>query len=358
MRIRPAPAPAPASPLWERLRRWFGLGPPPARAARERRPAPPPPPRASPPAPRVGTPLEAPWAGLVAAPGVDAGAARAHVIRALRALQATEPALADAVLAVAGDERLDLPVFPDVARALDRLLRAGDPPTTEVARLLQQDPDLVRRVWQAANGAGWARAAASLDHALARIGMDETWRIAMGACVHAPVFRLRAFQAQADRARARGLVAAEVAAHLAAEGRGDAWVAGLVHEAGPLVVWRAAARAQPVPAAGAVEALLREIGPSMSVLVAHAWGLGRTVAWGAGLHPDPAAASPEGRRIARTVQVARMCAVAVLEAEEGRDWGVLGALAEAADPGVDPPSALRVARDTLGRLRAGAAAAG
>lgn len=353
MRTRSEPALPVARPFWARLRAWLGweASPPGVRGG-------PPPASASRPPSAPFAPLDAPWAGLVPAPGVDAGAARAHVVRTLLALQPAEPALAAAVLAVAGDESLDLPVFPDVARALDRLLRAGDPPVTEVARLIQQDPDLVRRVWQAANGAAWARAAASLDHALARIGMDETWRIAMGACVHAPVFRLRAFQAQADRARARGLVAAEVAAHLAAEGRGDAWVAGLVHEAGPLVVWRAAARARPAPPAGVVEALLREIGPSMSVLVAHAWGLGRAVAWGAGLHPDPSAASPEGRRMARTVQVARICAVAVLEAEEGRDWGALGALSEDADPGVDPASALRVARETLGRLRAGAARVG
>jgi hypothetical protein len=272
-------------------------------------------------------------------PSLDGGVIRAAILRDLLAqldevgeLDGPE-AEADArflsgLVRCLGSESLELPVFPDVSLRLDRLLRCPNPPMSEVIELVSRDPDLLRRVWTSAHSAMFARGVAGLDHAIARIGFDALWRIGMAACVHAPVFRAGRYQGRVERLRARGMVAGKVAAWMADDPRGDAFLAGMLHGAGGLYVWRnAAASGRSHPSRARVQGVLRSHACGLGVLMARTWGFGDEVAAGVGYWPRPERSPPEHRAFTQMVHVSVVATMAVEEAKTGRDCGGLEALA-------------------------------
>ena len=317
-----------------RMLRWLGLLAPAFRASA----VPAPESRASPERPPALLPAAPPWAEMAPVVSLDGGVIRAAVLRdLLRQLDAigspTSPAaeadarFLSALVRCLGSATLELPVFPDVSLQLDRLLRRPDPPRDAVIELVARDPDLVRRVWSAAHSAMFARGVADLDHAVARIGFDQLWRIGMGACMHSPVFRAGRYQARVERLRERGTVAGNVAAWLADDPRGDAFLAGMLHGAGGLFVWRAAASTGRVlPSKNCVQQVLRDHATGLGVLMAHAWGLGDEVAAAVGFWPRPEQAPPGHRELARLVHVAAVATMAAEEAQAGRDCGGVAAL--------------------------------
>lgn len=317
-----------------RLLRWLGLWAPPhqarAVAASVTRA---PPERAAP-----ALPSPPPWTGLSPTPSLDGGIIRATVLRDLLAqldalgVPASPEAEADArflsgLVRCLGSATLELPVFPDVSLRLDRLLRQPDPPHPQVIELVAQDPDLVRRVWGAAHTAMFVRGVSDLDHAIARIGFDQLWRIGMAACLHSPLFRAGRYQARVERLRAQGNVAARVCAWLADDPRGDAFLAGMLHGAGGLFVWRcAAATGAVLPSKERVQRVLRDHSAALGVLMAHAWGLGEGVAAGVGFWPTPDRAPSGHADFARLVRAGVVATLAAEEARAGRDCGGLAVL--------------------------------
>ena len=73
--------------------------------------------------------------------------------------------------------QLDLPPFPDIARELDTLLRQPDTDLVQIARVVERDPGLIRRVWTCARSAMYNSPPRSLHHAVARVGLDTLWQI-------------------------------------------------------------------------------------------------------------------------------------------------------------------------------------
>lgn len=294
------------------------------------------------------------------APSVDAGETRAALVRSLYSrLDETEDAgdraFVDRLLRALGRETLDLPLFPDVAHRLDGLIRRGEPSLHEVSALVRQEPDLVRRVWREANSATYARGVTSLDHAIARIGFDALWRIAMAACFTAPVFRVPGYERVVQRLRTTGLATAEVAAWLTDGHSGDAYLAGLLHEAGALVVYRAAVAPRGVPGPAPTTAIhtAQEIEASLGVLVGHSWKLSAAVIGAMGFHPAPERAPLEAQPCAATVRIARLAVHAVLDGQEGHGGAALAALQGTEDVLFDPDRTLRQAMQAVARAREG-----
>jgi len=224
-----------------------------------------------------------------------------------------------------GTDQLDLPPFPDVAWQLDTLLRLSDPPLVKVVKLVRREAALVRRVWTQACSAYYARPPNSLDHAVARIGFDALWRIGMSTCLYSSVFRVRGFQEHADAVRRHGIVTADVAAWISGEKLGPVYIAGLLHDVGKLLVYRAATspkRGQ-LPSTKFVERIAREHHGSIGVLVAFDWKLGSEVSGGIGFHHDPDKAPEEHTRIARQIQVANIATHTAELSRKGTDCGGL-----------------------------------
>ena len=92
----------------------------------------------------------------------------------------------------------------------------------------------------------------------------------------------------------------DVAAWLSGKKLGAAYLAGLLHNVGKLMVYRAASTTHPVglPDADFVEEVATKLYPSIGVMVAHAWKLGPEVAAGIGFHHDPFRAPPEYQEVA------------------------------------------------------------
>lgn len=331
------PPARPSRRWWQRLLAWWRPRPRRPRAL---------PPRVAPPtvAAPARTRILTPWEGLVCAPSAAPDRVRTVLLGSLmdRLDQVEHPGervLIEGLVRALGDSVLDFPLFPDVTLQLDRLLRTGDPSVTEVASLIRREPDLVRRVWLAGGGAAFARKAASLDHAIARVGFDALWRLVMAASMESTVFKVRGMQRAVDRARAQSIAAAELSAWISAEQRGDVYLAGLLHPVGRLLLYRTASPAGyrgPLAPTGVVERLGREWGPSLGLLVAQAWGLSAGVASAIGFYPNPDAAPTEHRELAQINRAAVVGVLVAQEALDGRDCGGAEAVAAAGLSFVDP----------------------
>ncbi len=309
--------------------------------------------RASVPLMSTGARVPQPWRQAEAVTTLDPGALRARLVGVLleeraRAEAPGDLAYLDRLLKMAANEVMDLPVFPDAARKLDRLLRSPQVDGTAVVAVIREDPDMVRRVWAAAIETRFGRGAGSLDQAIARMGFDAVWRVGMEACLHASVFRVPRLQAQIERVRRRGLATAEIAAWMGDDPRGDLWLAGMMHEAGLLSFYR---YAQPGvgedgPQLALIERLAERLHPAVGVLMVQAWGLSPGVAAGVGFWPEPHLAGSLWGDSVLIVRAAAIAARGVEEARQGRDCGALETLRGMAELGMAAEDILRFAAQT------------
>ena len=298
-----------------------------------------------------------PWDGGGVAPDVDADVVRPHLMGVLfeyqdRCQSEADKAFLSRLIRQLGTDQMDLPPFPDVAWQLDTLLRLGDPPLVRVVKLVRREPALVRRVWTQACSAFYARPPNSLDHAVARIGFDALWRIGMSACLYSEVFRVRGFQAVADEVRQHGIVTADVAAWLSGKKLGAVYLAGLLHDVGKLLIYKAASTQKSVglPSPELVEEVAAEVHASIGVLVAHAWKLGPEVAAGIGFHHDPSQVPPEYLETARQVEVANIATHTAVLSRQGQDCGGLLALLNMDGPQFDVARTIGKAHEILDGL--------
>jgi len=301
--------------------------------------------------------VEAPWLRLRPVRSLEPTVLRRHALEAVESLETEARTDADRAFLkslrrqVEADQ-LDLPPFPDVARELDELLKETTTDILQIARVVERDPGLVRRVWSQARCALYASPPRSLHHAVARVGLDALWRIGMSVCLNDTVLRVEGFQHEAGRLRVRGIVTAEVAAQLGNEKRGNLYMAGLLHDVGRLLTLRAAGETRgagpPRP-----EMLLRaqdDVGAFLSVLVAESWGLDAEVAVGVGYSADPEQAPERSARLARTIRAATIAAHATELAQAGADLGPVNPSDEIASLGFDPMRALDRAGEVMEQL--------
>ena len=301
--------------------------------------------------------VEAPWLRLRPVRSLEPTVLRRHALEAVDALDAEARTDADraflkSLRRVVQADQLDLPPFPDVARELDQLLKETTTDILQIARVVERDPGLVRRVWTQARSALYASPPRSLHHAVARVGLDALWRIGMSVCLNDTVLRVEGFQHEAGRLRVRGIVTAEVAAQLGNEKRGNLYMAGLLHDVGRLLTLRAAGETRGAGPPRA-EMLLRaqdEVGAFLSVLVAESWGLDGDVAVGVGYSADPDQAPERSLRLARTVRAATVAAHATELAHAGADLGAINPSDEIMALGFDPMRALDRAGEVMEQL--------
>jgi len=272
--------------------------------------------------------IRAPWADARPVPSLDPTGLREQLRTRLLGEKEVFPTDADTafldrlIVAFSSDE-LNLPIFPDAARKLDKLLRQGEPSIADAVEIVKREPDMVRRVWKAASHAAYAHRVSSLDHAVVRIGLDKLWRIGMSAFLYSPLFRVRGFTAAAERVRNVSIVAAEVASWLSNESTGDTYVAGLLHEVGRLFVFRAAVTRPGglAPSPDVVEWVADHYYPWFSVIIAQCWGLSDGIQSAVGFHPDPSHAAPGAEELAIMVQVGQIAGHTVVANRRQRDCG-------------------------------------
>ena len=268
-----------------------------------------------------------PWAGLDRLATPDVASLRLSLLEYLYGLRdaATAPAeiaSLERLLRTCSLSELQFPLFPDSAIELQAAISDEDVSFAQLTSIVRRDPSLLQRVWEEASGAAYGRQRPpTVDAAVVRIGRRAIWRIGMRACVNAPVFRVRGWQAQANDLRSTGIVAAEVADSL--DPSGAAFLPALLQGVGRLLVYRAAAPRppRPTPDRAWVERVASSLQAPLGALIAENWQLGATVSAGIGFLPDPAQAGFAHRR---TAEVVRAAVIATHEAranEAKRSYG-------------------------------------
>ena len=146
--------------------------------------------------------------------------------------------------------------------------------------------------------------------------------------MHSQVFRVRGYQKVADEVRGHGIVVGELAAWIRDEKRGHHYLAGLLHDVGKLVVYRAASVRDGLtaPDRALVEMMVDRHHPSLSLLAAHAWSLGDKVAGAVGFHHHPVAADAAAAELARIVWAADVAYHTARLAKNGQECGGLAEL--------------------------------
>lgn len=230
---------------------------------------------------------------------------------------AETPSLADQARNVVKNGTVTLPPLPEIANRLLDLLKREDASIEGVSQLIANEPALSASVLRVANSAtfGGLRAVAQLDQAIARLGMRQVGHIVTGV-VHRSNFETSDPRRQPTL---RGLwehaiTVALATRRLAAAGGGDpgeAFLAGLLHDIGKLVVLRSVDAIEELPGAARVTpAVMDELIETLHVEFGHhvlqTWKISDAVCRAALLHHEPRV-SPAETLVLR-VQVANAIA--------------------------------------------------
>ncbi len=298
-----------------------------------------------------------PWDRSAVAPAMEPTVVRRRLRQELEALAAETPPggdrdFAERLLKLVENDKLDLPPFPDVARELDELLQRTTTDILQIARVVERDPGLVRRVWTHARSAMYSSAPRSLHHAVARVGLDALWRIGMSVCLNDTVFRVEGYQGQAAQVREHGIITAEVAAMIAGERRGSLYLAGLLHGVGDLILLRCASDTK---RSGPSLEMLAKVGDttraSLGVLVAHSWKLDDVAVAGIGFHGDADGAPRSQQRGARIIRAAVVASYGVRLKAEGISYDNADPVAIIQALGFDGNQAMERASTIYAELR-------
>ena len=305
----------------------------------------------------AGSSVPAPWARGHVVPSTDTEIVRRHLLKHLSDLaeEAEEPgdaALVKRLERMVATDQLDLPPFPAVARELDELLKQTTTDILQIARVVERDPGMVKRVWTHARSAAYSSPPRSLHHAVARVGLDALWRIGMSVCLNNTVFHVEGYQHEADRVRGHGIIAAEVSAALGGVKRGSLYMAGLLHDVGRLIVLRAASEGHKRGTARTefLEDVADRTRTWLSVLVAASWGLEDDVTQAIAAHHDPDAAPRSKVKHASVVRAASIAAHATGLSRAGLTPEGSDPVDEITRLGHDPMQALELASEVMDQL--------
>ncbi|MFT5432700.1 MAG: hypothetical protein ACI9OJ_003402 [Myxococcota bacterium] len=145
------------------------------------------------------------------------------------------------------EKDLDLPRFPAVGEELLRLESDSPQGGRRIAQLVAQDMDITGRVMQLASSALYGRPVRSLEHAVARLGVEMVRQVAVGVSIQGVVYRVPGFEQETTEARERAFRTGMAASRLATKQRrgteaGEAFLAGLFHEVGLPLLYRLLSR--------------------------------------------------------------------------------------------------------------------
>ncbi len=267
--------------------------------------------------------------------------------------QAAAESLAASVARITG-----LKPFPDVARQLMTILDSPDWDIRKVSQLMSSDPSLAGLVLRVANSTfyGGGRKSADIREAVMKIGGARLRELIIGI---ATLNLLGGRGRKARKVRDHCAVTAALAKILAGvtgEVPGDLFLAGLLHDAGKILLmdsgdydYKSDARSHDDnPCSESLPAREREaLGFDHAVLGGHvlkAWGIPdpvpRLVAW----HHQPVRAWEEGGQVARQLGLLRLADVLSATLEQPWDHDLLADTTDAQWAGLDASTLRRVDR--------------
>ena len=170
---------------------------------------------------------------------------------------------------------LGLPPFPDTVIKLRGLLDSDSVDSAEISKLVRSDPGLAEEVWRVASSvAKGGRRPKTLQHAVSRLGHQQLWRVAMFVALEEALFQVNGFEEEVVFLRNHGTHVADLSEWLAPRDlKGQAWLAGLLHDSGKLLICRMASEVGLSANAPVLAPLLDQYHAGLGGLVANSWNM-------------------------------------------------------------------------------------
>jgi len=223
----------------------------------------------------------------------------------------------------AGD--IELPVFPEAARRITELCDADECDMSEMAQVLRADPTLTAHFLRLANSAlfGGRGAIVALPQALARLGTEQTRKVAWMIVLQAKVFASTSRREATERLRAHSVATALWAQELGRLKRlnvEELFLAGLLRDVGVPALYPLVEELGPADAAH-VEAAVMGVHHRVGADIARRWALSPRLADIIRHHhacPDTLRAGGQAwlSPIVAVLQLADVCAVATCARRE------------------------------------------
>ena len=255
-----------------------------------------------------------------------------------------------ALYEVLGERNLGLPDFPETPLRLDQLLKEEEPNALQVMRCIEADPQLVGRVWQRARSARFPSAPASLDMAVSRIGMVEVWRLSLESALDTVEIRPGQFKDLSHPVRVHGAIVGNVTAGLAGQRRGPAFLCGLLHNVGKILLLQVASQVN--PELTTVRRVMKEVQTDLSVLVADAWRLSPEIIPAVAAHHNPNLVQAGPRDLSRFLCLANIATYGELDRRKQKNSRFLHAMAKITRSRAIAGKSLLLASQCIDRMEA------
>jgi HD-like signal output (HDOD) protein len=249
-----------------------------------------------------------------------------------------------------GERNLGLPDFPETPIRLDHLMNEEEPNSLQVMRCIESDPKLVGRVWQRARSARFPSSPSSLDMAVSRIGMVEVWRLSLESALDTLEIRPGIYKEMASVIRIHGAIVGDVAAGLLGQHRGPAFLCGLLHDVGQLLILQVASQGD--PERSTVQRILDETHADLSVMVTDAWNLAPEIIPTVAYHHNPNAVNAGARDAVRLLCLADIAVDGELDRRAKKDSGFLAAMGKVTSSRALAGKAMLLAAQCIDRMEA------
>ncbi len=249
-----------------------------------------------------------------------------------------------------GERNLGLPDFPETPIRLDQLLKEEEPNSLQVMRCIEADPQLVGRVWQRARSARFPSAPSSLDMAVSRIGMVEVWRLSLESALDTVEILPGQFKDLSHPVRVHGAIVGNVTAGLAGQRRGPAFLCGLLHNVGKILLLQVASQGS--PELTTVRRVMKEFQTDLSVLVADAWRLSPEIIPAVASHHDPNLVQAGPRDLSRFLCLANIATYGELDRRKQKNSQFLQAMAKITRSRAIAGKSLLLASQCIDRMEA------
>jgi HD-like signal output (HDOD) protein len=212
------------------------------------------------------------------------------------------------------EEPLDT-LLPSVARDVYMLAADPETPMSAVAQVIAKDPAMSARVVSMANSAYYRRAIEidSVTAAVLRLGLEGVRNMVILPRIRAKLER-DPLSEKLWRHACGVAVTSQFIARRAKIGAETAYLAGLLHDMGRMVLWREARNLSAQPSEPVLEEAMNQLHESVGEILLARWSLPEVIVFAAGWHhnPPPIATTPS-ERMAHVVALANM----LVEAVEG-----------------------------------------
>ena len=213
------------------------------------------------------------------------------------------------------EHEFEIPLFPMVSLQLMRITADPFVAIEKVSSVIETDQVIAAKVIGIANSPLYRTAAEtkSIRQAVMKLGLREVTNVVMAVSMYSKIFRIELFQEQVDLIREHAIGCAYAAKHFAPFFRvepDEAFLGGLMHDVGKMVVYKVIAEIQLSgpkdyrPSEGLLEVALQKFHPEIGGLMAMEWSLPATVSECLRRHHDISSADEEAKPLATTVFLA------------------------------------------------------